>query len=78
MTIEQMRYTVIDKLQEIENPDVLDAIYKILNNLSKKEVQLKLSDEQKRMMELSEHDIAAGRIYTDTQVNSEEDKWLEE
>ena len=70
---DQIRNSIIDKLLAINNPEVLSMLNDILG---KKEGNvIKLSDAQRKMLEMSEEDILAGRVISQEELNQRDGQW---
>ncbi len=76
ITIDDLRNNIIDKLLTISNQKYLEAIYKIVENSSVNQSTVLLTDEQIRMLQLSEDDIKNGRLIDQTEVEQQDLKWL--
>ncbi len=76
ITIDNLRNSIIDKLLTISNQEYLEAIYKIVENSSVNQNTVLLTDEQIRMLQLSEDDIKNGRLIPQTEVEQQDLKWL--
>ncbi|MCK5102587.1 MAG: hypothetical protein KAR17_07220 [Cyclobacteriaceae bacterium] len=72
--IDQIRSSIIDKLLTINNPELLSAYNKILDSTSKDKITLNKS--QKEMLEMSEEDILAERVISQSEIDNEDAKWL--
>jgi hypothetical protein len=77
-TIDNLRNSIIDKLLTITNKDYLFALHKLVENSQIDEDIVKLTEEQKLMLQLSENDIKNNRIITQSQVDKIDKKWLKE
>ncbi|MCK5470888.1 MAG: hypothetical protein KAI99_20340 [Cyclobacteriaceae bacterium] len=72
--IDQIRSSIIDKLLTINNPELLSAYNKIPDSTSKDKITLNKS--QKEMLEMSEEDILAERVISQSEIDNEDAKWL--
>lgn len=77
-SIEQIRNNLIDKLTSIKNKELLSAVDRLLEVSVKEEDVYQVSEEQRKVLQASEVDIANGRLISDEDLNSEEDEWLNE
>ena len=75
---DSIRNSIIDKLITISNKDYLKAIYKIVDNSSVKAEKIQLSAEQKIMLQLSEEDLLNNRVVLESEMNTNDLKWLKE
>jgi hypothetical protein len=75
---EQIRNNLIDKLNSINNKDILSAVDRLLEVSVKEEDVYKVSVDQRKALQASETDIANGRLISDEDLNNEEDEWLKE
>ena len=73
--IDQIRNSIIDKLLAINNSELLSAFNKILE--TKDEKPIPLNESQKEMLKLSEDDILAGRLISQSEIDKEDAKWLD-
>ncbi len=72
--VEQIRHSIIDKLLSIDNKELLFALNKILE--SKSEDLITLTKEQKEMLQMSNDDIAKGRIISQSDIDKQDSEWL--
>jgi hypothetical protein len=73
-----LRNNIIDKLLTISNKDYLAALYQLVDNSSVDKDIIKLSEEQILMLQLSDKDIAEGRLSAQEDVDKNDIKWLKE
>lgn len=76
-TVDKIRNDIIDKLLAISNEDYLSALYLLLEK-SEADTVVRLSEEQKMMLELSERDIEEGDLISQEQLDKEDREWLTE
>ncbi|MBA2613706.1 MAG: hypothetical protein H0U95_17215 [Bacteroidetes bacterium] len=77
-TTDHIRNGIIDKLLTISNKDYLSALFKLVeNNKSDKDI-VKLTEEQSLMLKLSDKDIKAGKLISQSQLDKNDLKWLKE
>jgi hypothetical protein len=69
---------IIDKLLTISNKDYLAALFQLVENSSVDKDIIKLSEEQILMLQLSDKDIAEGRLSSQEDVDKNDMKWLKE
>ena len=77
-TVDNLRNSIIDKLLTITNKDYLNALYKLVENSSVDEDIVKLTEEQKIMLQLSDNDIKNKRLISQNQLDKNDLKWLKE
>jgi hypothetical protein len=75
-TIDNLRNSIIDKLLTITDKDYLTAIHQIVESSNADSDYLKLTEEQKTLLQLSEKDIKTGKLVSQTRVDSNDLKWL--
>lgn len=73
-----LRNNIIDKLLTISNKDYLAALFQLVDNSSVDKDIIKLSEEQILMLQLSDKDIAEGRLSAQEDVDKNDMKWLKE
>ena len=76
--IDILRDSIIDKLLTISNKDYLTALYQLINKSSVDTDVVELSEEQKIMLQLSEHDIQNGNLISQVELDKSDLKWLKE
>jgi hypothetical protein len=76
--IDILRDSIIDKLLTISNKDYLTALYQLINKSSVDTDVVELSEEQKIMLQLSEHDIQNGNLISQVELDRSDLKWLKE
>ncbi len=69
-----LRNSIIDKLLTISNKDYLAALYQLVDNSSVDKDIIKLSEEQILMLQLSDRDIAEGRLSSQEDVDKNDMK----
>ena len=77
-SIDTIRNGIIDKLLTISNRDYLMALHHLLEKSDVDTDVVKLSEEQTLMLELSEEDIKHGRLISQSDLDQEDMKWLNE
>jgi len=73
-----LRNNIIDKLLTISNKDYLAALFQLVENSSVDKDIIKLSEEQILMLQLSDKDIAEGRLSSQEDLDKNDMKWLKE
>jgi len=77
-TTDLIRNNIIDKLLTISNEDYLSALYQLVNTSSMGQDKVQLSEEQVIMLQLSDEDIATGKLITQDQLDKDDLQWLSE
>jgi predicted transcriptional regulator len=78
MTTAKLKTKVIDKIKSIEDTNLLEAVYNLIESDLELQVTMKLSKEQITAIEEGRKDIREGKTFTDEEVKKEIDKWLQE
>lgn len=73
-----LRNNIIDKLLTIKENDYLSALYKLVDASSVDHDTVNLTEEQLLMLQLSDKDIEDGRLITQSQLDKDDLKWLNE
>ena len=76
-TANKIRNNIIDKLLTISNKDYLSALYQLVERSDTGDC-VKLTDEQKKMLALSEQDIQNGNLIPQSKLDKEDREWLNE
>lgn len=76
--IDLIRNGIIDRLLSISDKNYLVAIQQLLENSSVQSDSIKLTKEQRLMLELSENDIQAGRTINQNDLDKSDLEWLKE
>ncbi len=74
-SVNTIRTNLIDKILSIQNVEFLKALDNLVSSSSQENI-VKLTEEQKLMLQMSEEDILAGRIISQEKVDLEDIKWL--
>jgi hypothetical protein len=75
-TVDKLRNSLIDKILSIRNREILEAIDKLVSaNVSDTDL-VKLTAEQKEMLEMSEDDIKNGRLISQEEMDKRNLEWL--
>jgi len=77
-TADQIRNGIIEKLMTISNKDYLTALFHLVKSSPIEKDVMKLSEEQKLMLQLSEKDIKEGKLIPASKLDSADLKWLKE
>ncbi len=75
--INTLKTELIDKILTIDDQELLKALDTLVN-LKTSEGIVKLTDEQKAMLHLSEEDIKYSRLTAQDKLDEEDMKWLSE
>jgi len=73
-----LRNEIISKLLTISDRSYLSAINRMIDSQSDQDAVVKLSEEQKLMLQLSEEDIQYGRTIDEAELNKRDLEWLRE
>ena len=76
--VDVIRNGIIDKLLAISDKDYLLAILRLVDKSAVEDEKIKLTKEQKLMLEMSEADIQNGRIISQTDLDKNDLEWLNE
>jgi hypothetical protein len=77
MSTAEMKQHVIQRIQSLENDNVLQEIESLLSFYDDGEIFV-LSEQQKASIDQGLKDIAEGRFITDEEANKEIEEWLKE
>ncbi|HKR04165.1 MAG TPA: hypothetical protein VJY62_05960 [Bacteroidia bacterium] len=75
-SIDNLRNNIIDKLLSITNRNFLTAIDNIIKNSKAASDPVRLTAEQKLMLQMSESDIENGRIISQDELDKNDLEWL--
>ncbi|WP_323756509.1 hypothetical protein [Roseivirga sp.] len=75
-TVDKLRNGLIDKILTIQNKEVLEALDKLVSSSVPESQTVQLSEEQKKMLEMSEEDIKNGRLISQDEMNKRNLEWL--
>ncbi len=76
--VDVIRNGIIDKLLAISDKDYLLAILRLVDKSAVEDEKIKLTKEQKLMLEMSEEDIQNGRIISQTDLDKNDLELLNE
>lgn len=71
-----LKLTLLDKLISIKDENLLNKLNDILANIEVNSPVFNTTIAQKEMLKSSEGDVQNGRLFSDKDVNDEEDEWL--
>jgi hypothetical protein len=77
-SVDTLRNEIIGKLLTISDKSYLSAINRIVDTQSEKDEIVKLSEEQKLMLQMSDDDIKNGRTMKEAELNKRDLEWLKE
>ncbi len=75
-TVDKIRNSLIDKIISIKDKEILEAIDKLVS-LSTSDI-VELTNEQKKMLQMSEDDIEKGQLIAQDEMNKRNLEWLNE
>ena len=75
---DHIRNEIIDKLLTISDKGYLSALFQVVENSKAENTLVTLSEEQIRMLNISDEDIQAGRLISQSQLDKNDLKWLKE
>jgi len=74
--IDLIRNGLIDKLLSITDKDYLLALLRLVNSSDVQDEKIKLTKEQKLMLEMSLEDMRKGRIVSQSELDKSDLEWL--
>ncbi|MFZ4060814.1 MAG: hypothetical protein ACOYK5_06255 [Bacteroidia bacterium] len=74
--VDVIRNGIIDKLLAISDKDYLMALLRLVDNSAVENEKIKLTKEQKLMLEMSETDIQNGRTISQNVLDKNDLEWL--
>ena len=74
--VDVIRNGIIDKLLAISDKDYLLVLLRLVDNSAVEDEKIKLTKEQKLMLEMSEADIKNGRIISQSDLDKNDLEWL--
>lgn len=75
---DKIRNRLIDKIIAISNEDILQELDKLISTSGGEKDAVKLTAEQKLMLEMSDRDIEAGRLISQEDLDKGDLEWLNE
>jgi hypothetical protein len=76
--VDLIRNGIIDKLLTISDKDYLNALLRLIESGLGSDQKIKLTHEQKLMLEMSENDILNGNIISQEDLDKSDLEWLKE
>lgn len=74
--VDGIRNGIIDKLLAISDKEYLKALLRLVDNSAVQDERIKLSKEQKLMLEMSEADILGGQTISQNDLDRNDLEWL--
>ena len=71
----QIKNNIIDKINTLDDMNIINALNSILDNLNTPKTQ-KLKDGEKELIMMGLEDYKNGRVIDDAELRKEEDEWL--
>lgn len=75
-SIDRIRNSIIDRLLTISDKEYLTALYKLVESGPLVDDKVKLTEEQKVMLQMSEEDIKEDRLIPQDQLDKADIEWL--
>ena len=75
-TVDQIRNSLISKIQTITNKDFLLALNNLISSSAIATVEMELNEEQELMLQMSEDDIHYGRLISQDDLKTKTKSWL--
>ena len=75
-TVDKIRNGLIDKIISIRDKDFLEALDKFIASRASESDIVKLTEEQKKMLQMSEEDIKNGRLISQEKMDKRNLEWL--
>lgn len=76
--VDIIRNEIIDRLLAISDREYLMALHRLVESSAVQNEKIKLTEEQKLMLEMSESDIQHGRIISQDDLDRNDLEWLTE
>ena len=76
MQVQNLKYTLLDKLISVSDVDLLNKINDLISSVDINKSVFVVSEKQNIMLAQSADDIANGRLISNETLNLVEDKWL--
>ncbi|SDD84901.1 hypothetical protein SAMN04488104_10793 [Algoriphagus faecimaris] len=75
-TVDSLRNGLIEKILSINNKDFLQALDQLISSDSSVFEMSKLTEDQKKMLEMSEEDIKNGKLISQEAMDKRNLEWL--
>lgn len=76
MSTTELKLAIINKITSIKDTEILSEIYRLVNLGSNIDTSYKLSEEEKKAIELGLKDVKEGRLYSNEQADNLIQEWL--
>ena len=76
MSSAELKLRIINKVSSINDELILQEIYRLINIESDMDSIYKLSEEEKKAVEMGLKDLKEGRVYTSEQADNMIKEWL--
>ncbi|MGM0744142.1 MAG: hypothetical protein ACQETF_02485 [Bacteroidota bacterium] len=74
----EIKHRLIDKILSSKNETLLARIDQLLESSTSEEDEVTLTEEQKRMLKMSDQDIEEGELISQRELNRDDIEWLRE
>ncbi|MFO7798170.1 MAG: hypothetical protein R6V22_00245 [Rhodohalobacter sp.] len=74
----EIKHRLIDKILSSKNETLLARIDQLLESSTSEEDEVTLTEEQKRMLKMSDQDIEEGELISQRELNRDDLEWLRE
>ena len=74
----EIKYRLIDKILSSKNEKLLTWIDQLMESSTSEEDVVLLTEEQKRMLKMSDQDIEEGKFISQGELNRDDIEWLRE
>ena len=74
--LETLRASLVQKIFSTDNLNLLEAINQIFSSTEVEEKEYKLSENQKKLLQLAEEDIEYGRLVSDEELRKMDEEWM--
>lgn len=78
MANEQLQNDLIDKVAGLDDPQLLQDLHRIVDELQLNPSEKKLNPAELLMLQKSDEDIVVRRLISEQEIQIEEDRWLDE
>ncbi|MDZ7756547.1 hypothetical protein [Rhodohalobacter sp.] len=72
----EIKHRLIDKILSSKNESLLERIDRLMESSISEEDEVPLTEEQKRMLKMSDKDIEEGEIISQSELNRNDLDWL--
>jgi hypothetical protein len=74
--IDSIRNGIIDKLLTISDKEYLSALLRLVDSNATESDKIKLTKEQRLMLELSDEDVKQNRVISQAELDKSDREWL--